>query len=170
MSIFGARRVQHSRQIRELRRFGGVVVVCLFGLTMCGVGYCYFADSETAQVTIETGSWHCGCSHGYWKNHLEEWDITGYDPYEPLQDVFEPLVFDDNPTLLEALRLPGGPEAALAREAVAALLNAAHPEVEFGLTEEQVIAVVEEAFHTGDYEAAKNRLEEYNTGCGECPL
>ncbi len=81
-----------------------------------------------------------GCTPGYWKNHTSAW--VGYSPDQTLATVFPGLranytdgsTLDTSATLLEALRFPGGSTDAqaaqiLLRAAVAALLNAAHPEV-----------------------------------------
>ena len=52
------------------------------------------------------------------------------------------------------------------RHAVAALLNAANPNVNYLYSEAKVIALVQGAFNTGDYETAKNLLEAQNEpGC-----
>ena len=70
--------------------------------------------------------------------------------------------------LLRALKQGGGGAAALGRHATAALLNAANGAVSYGFTAAQVIALVQEAFATGDFEAAKNALEAENER--GCPL
>jgi hypothetical protein len=84
-----------------------------------------------------------GLSHGFWKTHTREWNETGESPYlsyDSYEDTFE--IPDhgswsqpgkggssyDDVTLGNALALKGGGENALAREAVAALLNASNPE------------------------------------------
>jgi hypothetical protein len=55
---------------------------------------------------------------------------------------------------------------ALGRHAVAALLNAAHPDVEYGMSEADVIAAVQAADTSGDPTAAHYQLENYNEmGC-----
>ena len=108
-----------------------------------------------------------GCSQGYWKNHLDSWDPTGYEPDDEYEDVFG--VDDYDKTLLEALKSGGGGENALGRQAVAALLNAAHPHVDYYYTEDEVIDIVQDAYSTGNFENAKNRLEKRNDG-SNCPL
>jgi len=104
-----------------------------------------------------------GCTPGYWKNHLEAWGPTGYarsDHFEhPLTlNLLEPL-FDRNdafmgdPSLLRVVRFGGGGLRALSRHAVAALLNAAHPDVHpdpaFDTTA-KVIGAWQAAFDSGD--------------------
>lgn len=87
-----------------------------------------------------------GCSLGYWKNHTGAWQT-----YTHGQTVGS--VFADAPaslasaTLLQALSFKGGstPDGAkqiLLRQAVAALLNAAHSGVNYPKTVAQVIAAV----------------------------
>jgi len=72
---------------------------------------------------------------------------------------------------MDALWLKGGGLNALAREAVAALLNVAHPDVDYALTPEEVIAKVQGAVDSGKYKATKNEFEGYNdNSIGGCPL
>ena len=73
-------------------------------------------------------------------------------------------------TLLEALALKGGKSACGAREtllraAVAAMLNAAHPDVDYSLTVSQVQAEVNAALASGDRKtmlALAARLDSFN--------
>ncbi|MBI2852664.1 MAG: DUF11 domain-containing protein [Chloroflexi bacterium] len=111
-----------------------------------------------------------GLTPGFWKNHTDLW-VT-YSPDQTLESVFD--VPDslglDNKTLLEALEFKGGNGVKgmaqiLLRAAVAALLNAAHPEVEYSLTEAQIISDVNDALASGDrgvMEAVKNILDALN--------
>jgi hypothetical protein len=71
-------------------------------------------------------------------------------------------------TLLEALEQGGGGYKALGRHAVAALLNASNPDVDSDFSAAAVIALVQDAFETGDFEAAKNILAAANEQ--ECPI
>ena len=57
---------------------------------------------------------------------------------------------------------------ALARHAVAALLNASNPDVDSDFTAAQVIALVQEAVASGDFETAKDLLAAANEQ--GCPL
>jgi prealbumin domain-containing protein len=96
-----------------------------------------------------------GCSHGYWKNHESAWASTGYAPSQTVGSIFsgsDPLA---SSTLLDALKFKGGSTIAgakqiLLRQAVAALLNAAHPGVAFPRTTAQVIAAVNAALASND--------------------
>jgi hypothetical protein len=103
-----------------------------------------------------------GCSQGYWKNHRNSWGPTDYDTEDEYNDVFEVPYYK---TLLGAIESGGGKEYALGRQAVAALLNAAHPGVDYYYTENEVINIVQDADDTGDFEGAKNRLEKHISPC-----
>jgi hypothetical protein len=77
---------------------------------------------------------------------------TGYSPDQTLESVFDvPDAYGiDDATLLDALKFGGGRGATgaarlLLRAAVAALLNASHPDVNYALTPEQVISQVNAA-------------------------
>jgi hypothetical protein len=56
----------------------------------------------------------------------------------------------------------------LGRHAVAALLNASNPDVSYYYSEAEVITLVQEAYATGDFETAKDLLEQQNELF--CPL
>lgn len=91
-----------------------------------------------------------GCSHGYWKNHTDSWPATGYSTSQHLDAVFSEA--DHYPalgplSLYDALSFSGGSDttgaaANLLKQAVAALLNAAHPGVDFPRTTAEVIGAV----------------------------
>ena len=106
-----------------------------------------------------------GCTPGYWKqpHHFGSW--VNYTPGDSYAAIFG-VPYDV--TLLEALQGRGGGEIALGRHAVAALLNAASPEVIYAYTEAEIIALVQDAYATGDFKTAKNLLEEENEK--GCPL
>ena len=104
------------------------------------------------------------CSLGYWKNHTDVWPV----PYTP-GDSFNFVFFDQGPnvTLLEALNLKGGGENALARQAVAALLDAAR-DMDFEPSEIQIRTSVSEAFESDEPEIInnlKNDLENAIIAC-----
>ena len=72
----------------------------------------------------------------------------------------------DGESLREAMWTGGGGEAALGRHAVAALLNSSSGEVAYGYSTDAVIAMVQEAYATGDFQSAKGILAEQNElGC-----
>jgi len=100
-----------------------------------------------------------GCTPGYWKQpkHLDSWLATGYSPNQTLESVFD--VPDslglDNKTLLQALNFKGGNTLKgaaqnLLRAAVAALLNAAHPDINYPLTTSEIISEVNAALASND--------------------
>lgn len=91
-----------------------------------------------------------GCTPGFWKNHTSAW--VGYTPGQTLESVFDlpDSLGLDNKTLLEALNFGGGSGVKgaaqnLLRAAVAALLNAAHPDINYPMTAAEVIAQVNAA-------------------------
>jgi hypothetical protein len=94
-----------------------------------------------------------GCTPGYWKNHLASWTATGYSPNQTTGSVFSAAsAFPTlaSKTLLQSLQGGGGPGTfgaarILLRAAVAALLNAAHPALDYPRTAAQVISAVNAA-------------------------
>jgi hypothetical protein len=109
-----------------------------------------------------------GCTPGYWKQkqHFDSW--VGYAPGDSFEAVFGRDV-PGNPTLLAALKLTGGGLKALMRHAVAALLSAAHPDINYTFgTPADVIAAFQAAFDSGVYEPTKDAFDEANNA--GCPL
>lgn len=107
-----------------------------------------------------------GCSHGYWKNHLGAWGPTGYTPSMSFNTVFGVTAFTPDRTLLQALQAGGGGINNLGRQGTAALLDAAHPGVDFPLTPAQVIAMVQNAVALGTVSQTARYLDELvNLGC-----
>jgi len=90
--------------------------------------------------TIPSGGTQ-GCGHGYWKNHESSWPAT-HPTSEKFNTVFGVTWFDPNLTLGAALKLQGGKQNEVARQGVAALLNAAHTEINSPYTVTQVISLV----------------------------
>lgn len=121
-----------------------------------------------------------GCTPGYWKadQHLDSWVGTGYTTGQTLESVFDvPNAFGvDNSTLLQALSFKGGStvtDAAklLLHHAVAALLNAGSPNVNYGMSEADIIADVNAALASNDRDtmlALKSDLDALNNA--GCPL
>lgn len=109
-----------------------------------------------------------GCTPGYWKQpqHFDSWSGTGYAPGDSFDSVMG--VDSSFDTLLDGVSAKGGGENALARHAVAALLNAASSDVDYEYTTGEVIALVQDAYASGDFESAKNLLEAQNEA--GCPL
>jgi hypothetical protein len=129
-----------------------------------------------------------GCTPGYWKNHNRAWpssilqcqtdvDVSyhtfGHDLGLP-ELYTNTALPDPGLTQGEALSLPGGSgvEGArmiLIRQAVAAVLNAHHPDVDFSVAPCEVIASVNVVLASQDREAMlglEDALHELNSlGC-----
>jgi len=118
-----------------------------------------------------------GCTPGFWKNHTSHW--VGYVPDATVGSVFAeangfPALADDS--LVEALAYQGGSGAIggariLLRAAVAALLNEAHPDVDYSVV--GVIALVDAALATGDRATMiglGGLLDGENNAVDGCPL
>jgi hypothetical protein len=102
-----------------------------------------------------------GLGTGHYKNsqHFDDWHTWTQD------DAFETVFGVDLPqskTLLEALNSSGGGMNALLREAVAALLNANNPDINYLYTQQQVIEMVQGAFTSGDYNQVKDLFAAQN--------
>ena len=96
-----------------------------------------------------------GCSHGYWKNHTASW-VT-LNSGDSVNSVFENADLHGlgNATLLEALNFGGGSTLAgaaqnLLRQAVAAVLNAYSPSVDFERTVAEIVFDVNSALASGN--------------------
>ncbi|HEU5209061.1 MAG TPA: hypothetical protein VFU06_06580 [Longimicrobiales bacterium] len=105
-----------------------------------------------------------GCTPGYWKqpHHFVNW--VGYSPSDSFAAVFG---VSYPGSLLDALSAGGGGVKALNRHAVAALLNASGS-VGYPASVADVIAAVNAAYGSGDYESQKNVFEAWNEA--GCPL
>jgi hypothetical protein len=110
------------------------------------------SDSDSGYYTCFAG--YQGCTPGYWKNHTASWPPTGYTTGQDIDTVFASVntYYSDlgNAGLREALSFTGGSgnhgaAEILLRAAVAALLNAAHPNVAYPRTAASVIADVNTA-------------------------
>jgi hypothetical protein len=117
-----------------------------------------------------------GCTPGYWKQkqHIGSWE--GYTTGQSFSSVFVDVITVrsggkttiTDPTLLEALQANGGDINALARHAVAALLNSSSSGVDYEFSEQDVIVKVSAAIPDGDVEGVKNILAAANEA--GCPL
>jgi hypothetical protein len=106
-----------------------------------------------------------GLTPGFWKQsqHFQFWtNYTQSQNYNTVFGLTAPHNDDGSLTLLGALQRGGGANNALGRHAVAALLNASNPNINFAFTPAQVIALVQNAYATGNFEAAKNTLAAEN--------
>jgi hypothetical protein len=93
---------------------------------------------------------------------------VGYYPSNDFAFVFSVSPTFDPHSLLDAVWLGGAGEFALARHAVAALLNASNPQVNYAYSVAQVIAMVQAAYANGSFEATKDLFEVQNESY--CPL
>jgi hypothetical protein len=117
-------------------------------------------------VPASAGGGCTGCTPGYWKqeHHFDSWE--GYAPGDYVDDAFE---CGPHITLLEALKAKGGKENALLRHAVAALLNAAHPDLNFG---DGTGGIVFNFCWAWDHEEDREYIKDWMEGWNEigCPL
>ena len=108
-----------------------------------------------------------GCAHGFWRqpHRLDSW--VGYTPNQLYGTVFGVTPTFAPNALIDALWLGGGGLSALARAAVAALLNAAHPGVNYPYTVAQVISMVQAAHAPGgNVNATRDAFQAANdAGC-----
>lgn len=123
--------------------------------------FAWNAASFSIAVTPDDGGGQ-GCTPGFWKNRglrIGAW--TNYSPGDSYEAVFGvDASFDLN--LLATLEQGGGGEIALGRHAVAGLLNAASGGVSYEYTEAEVIALVQGAYASGQFNDIKNVLEYEN--------
>lgn len=155
-----------SESIKKIRPVAAVVIAALLAAVPIVVAIPLqnvYADGEDHENGGE------GCTPGFWKNHPFP---DGYSSDDLFVDVFGVVIADDpDLTLGEALDLGGGGEDALARQAVAALLNAASDDVDFEFTEEEVIEKVQDALASGDPEEIENLKDEFDSENNRgCPL
>lgn len=123
------------------------------------------ADGTYQETIIElrlpgddTGSG--ACTPGYWRTHFDRWP----EPYMPSDDfdtTFGTDYFDADMTLGQAAWARGGGLYRLARHGTAALLNAAHGDVDYPYTVAEVIAMVQ----AGEADMLADANEEF-----DCPL
>ena len=98
-----------------------------------------------------------GCTPGYWKNHTGSWPPTGYATSQKVKNVFGqasgyPNLGNDS--LLAALSFNGGSSlegaaGILLRASTAALLNAAHPKVNYPRSASGILSDVDAALASG---------------------
>jgi hypothetical protein len=111
-----------------------------------------------------------GCTPGYWKqqHHFDSWTAP-YDPTDSFNTTFGDTWFTPDITLLQALQLGGGGKNALARHAVAALLNAASDDVDAAQSISEVLAAMAAAFDDQSTIESTKNIFATNNELG-CPL
>ena len=120
-------------------------------------------DSEEVLLVAEPPPAYEGLSPGYWKNHAEDWD--GVATSMSFEEFFfgspqpglnwkvmgmngagqQKFSTQSDITLMQALELTGGDAAGLARQAVAAVLNARDEDVTYQFSESQITGWVADA-------------------------
>ena len=129
-------------------------------------------NSTTTSTTTTTPEGGEGCTPGFWKNNADKKGATqSTDPYDP--DDLVSSVFSAAPagiagkTLLAGLQQGGGDLDALTRHAIAAVLSAAHPDVDYPLTVAEIVDMVNDAYNgLTDVEDLKDLLAGFNeAGC-----
>src|SRR5262249_41024761 len=112
----------------------------------------------TGAITNEGGE---GLSLGYWKQsqHFGDWTAP-YTATLSFDSVFGITQESTSLTLLAALQRGGGGTQNLARQGVAALLNAAHPRINFAFTVAEVIALVRAAYQDSSLVTSTSNLLE----------
>ncbi len=111
-------------------------------------GSVQIASPTPTATEVPTAEALQGCSPGFWKQeqHFAEWPAL-YLPGDRVATALEWEGLEGDPTLLEALQEGGGGLAALLRQAVAALINAAHDGVDFTYSVQEVLDLVEAGAH-----------------------
>jgi len=127
-------------------------------------------DVQCSFIELVLSPGNEGLTPGFWKNHLTAWHT--YTPNARIDSVFTiPSGFNElaDDTLLAALQYRGGHEdidaaRIMLRAAVAAILNAAHPDIDYPMTAAAIIADVNNAL--GENRATmlnlKDVLDGYN--------
>jgi hypothetical protein len=141
---------------------GQVIAVILYsgdgGLLGPGNGW-----QETLIEVLIPANGGYGCTPGFWRNHYGAWTAP-YDPTDSFNDTFGVVVFNSGYTLKNAIWAGGGGQYKIARHGTAALLSAAHPDVDYPFTVEQVISAVQAAF-LGDESAIDALVAANELGC-----
>jgi hypothetical protein len=151
------------RSKRRLAQVAAMAAVALCGIlaagTLAGGGLAWETSPPSTAPPPTTKPRAEGCTPGYWKQpqHFDSWVGTGFTTGQTLESVFDvpDSLGMDSVTLVAALDGGGGPGVTgaatiLFRAAVAALLNSAHPGIDYPLTTAQVIAAVNAALASGD--------------------
>jgi hypothetical protein len=153
-------------------RFGvGCVDFATKGGTLSATGKVLGPVCELRPIDDEPGA---GCTPGYWKQpqHFGSWDGTGYERTNTLVEVFGEYALPGN--LLQALSFRGGNSSdgakqILLRAAVAAILNAGHPEINYPLEDTVIVNAVKQALQSGErvkmLDLAGDLDDENNLGC-----
>lgn len=126
---------------------GGVVAVIIYSDGIQAIGNTSIQESiiEVTPPPVEGQ----GCTPGFWKNDggkfgFRNWTPTGYKPTDVFNTVFGVNYLPAGMTLLESLTpTNNNGYGNLIWHGTAALLNAAHPDVDYAYTVAEVIAFVQ---------------------------
>lgn len=129
----------------------GVAAVFTLSSRPVWANQCTISGMMSGNLSAPQGPACQGCTPGYWKVdvHLDSWPATGFKTTDKFNTVFGVTQYvktNGTPyTLLEVMRLLNGSgdpiSTNLGFHAVAALLNAAHPSVNFGYTSGEIITL-----------------------------
>jgi hypothetical protein len=118
---------------------------------------CTISGMASGNLSAPKGPACAGCTPGYWKEpqHLDSWGPTGFQTTDKFNTVFGVTQYNKNDgtpyTLLEVMQLLNGNgdpiSTNLGFHAVAALLNAGHPDVNYGYTSGEIITLFRNNLH-----------------------
>lgn len=132
-----------------------------------GYSDCFTIGKDDCRTDIDVGICCNGdfssCTPGYWKNHLLAWE--GYDPGDYFDDVMGCAWFGFDITLLDALKHGGGDNGPyrMGRHGTAALLNAAHSQLEYPYS----VDAVKTAVCAGETSMLADANEDFDCGLGK---
>lgn len=154
----------------------GVTAVFTLASRPVWANQCTISGMMSGNLSAPKGVACAGCTPGYWKvdQHLDSWGPTGFKTTDKFNTVFGVTQYvksNGTPyTLLEVMRLlegNGDPISTnLGFHAVAALLNAAHPNVNYGYTSGEIITLFKNSLNQAA--ALKDALQMMNER--GCPL
>lgn len=157
----------------------GVAAVFTLGSRPVWANQCTISGMMSGNMSKPKGPACAGCTPGYWRQpqHLDSWLATGFRPSDTFNSVFGVTAYvrtDGTPyTLLEVLReLQGSGDPIstnLGFHAVAALLNAAHPGVNYGYEAGDIITLFINNIGT-PVQAAKLKNSFVMLNQRDCPL
>jgi hypothetical protein len=150
------------------------LILALGGFTLAavisGVG---FASGETTTSTDTTPTTTVtppppppppggeGCTPGFWKNLKQHGEFWTLDPDAPVSSIFSAATgASGSQSLIEALENGGAGVDALLRQAVAAVLSARAPAVDYPFTEAEIVALVNAAIAGGDADVIEDLKDE----------